>query len=114
MKMKPLCHAIMLALGLLLMMGCSAINTTPQTAQTQQIETACAAASAGIKSLTIAQAAGALNNADRAAVNSAIQIVQPICAGPVAPSYNSVAVAALNTAVVELASLETKYKTPGE
>ncbi len=88
------------------LVACASVNTvTPQ----QTVATACATASAAVKSLTVVEQAGALTVSDVQNVNNALAVVNTICEAPTEPTYTQATVDALTGATAQLVQLQTKY-----
>lgn len=95
--MKNKLMALMLSLTLA---ACASIGTQPSTsmAQNKQIKIACASISTSIKTLHAADMAGKLSAANKAQVNKALAISNPVCLAPKAPTLSDLELQALQQA----------------
>jgi uncharacterized protein YceK len=99
---------ILLAISLTLALaGCGSVSTSSGT---QAIEQSCAAASAAIRVLTIANDQGKLNHATQTQVLRAIGLVNPICLSPTPPTLDTVKQAAFDDAVSALTASASGVK----
>lgn len=86
--------------------GCASLSGGITSANT--VAEACAGASASIKALTIVEQAGKLTAADKAAVDSALSVVNPLCEAPTQPTATQAELNAITSAAAQLAALQVK------
>lgn len=97
---------IVASVCLITVAGCASLGI--QTSS-QKIAVSCATASATVKSLTVVQQAGLVSHADDQGIEAALSVINPICEAPTQPTYSSVEVSAVNTALQELVTYQSKY-----
>jgi hypothetical protein len=89
------------------LVACGSVGTsTPQ----QQVASGCAASSAAIKALTIANDAGKLDAAQQSAILTAIGVIEPVCSAEVAPTLDTVKLAAFVQAIALLQAHAAKLE----
>jgi len=75
----------------------------------QKIEASCATATAAVNTLTVADKAGKLTDAQRKDVLKAINVTTPICTQETPPTLDAVKEQAFQAAITALSSLAAKY-----
>jgi hypothetical protein len=95
---------LVLSLGLLV--GCAMTGKTPT--DKQKIETLCLSASAGLKVITAANAAGKITAEEFYMVAVAVSTISPICMSASPPTLAQAQLSALSTAVAQLLALVPK------
>lgn len=103
---------LLAALSLLMLLSACTSVDGKATSTAQTVEIACASASASLRALTVADAAGELTPDSESRVKAAASALAPLCTGAAPPANPTAAeLTALTGAAAELASLQTQFAT---